>query len=251
MPKLLQLILLALLAGPWGTAISAELKVVFSQYTPPYVLEKGDGIVVDIVRAALEPAGYKIDPVFAPMGRGLDLYAKKRVDGITTIRESSRLSTNYSDAFIQYHNRVFSLAESGYAIKTMADIKDRSIIAFQDAHKYLGNEFSNAVAGNRRYQEMANQEKQTLALLLGKADLIVMDESVFHYYREKLIAEEKVARSVEVSHFSLFPPTPYKAAFSDPKVRDDFNLGLDAIRRNGRYQAIYKKYIDEYFVVKQ
>jgi hypothetical protein len=96
----------------------------------------------------------------------------------------------------------------------------------------------------------ANQEIQTLMLLLGRIDVAVMDESIFRFYREKLIAEGKAPRATEYEVFSLFPPTPYKTAFIDAKVRDEFNRALSAMRRDGRYGAIYRKYIDEYFVVK-
>ncbi len=40
------------------------IRVIFSSYTPPYVFENGNGIVIDIVTEALKPAGYNVVPVF-------------------------------------------------------------------------------------------------------------------------------------------------------------------------------------------
>ncbi|MBS1159643.1 MAG: extracellular solute-binding protein, family 3 [Proteobacteria bacterium] len=251
MSRLCRTLFLVCLTLSWGQAISRELKIVFFQYTPPYVFENGGGIVVDIVRAALEPAGYQISPVYLPIGRGSDLFAKKRVDGTTIIREDSRLVTNYSDDLMQYPNRAFALKTAKLSIKSVADLKDRSIVAFQDAHKYLGDEFARVVSSDRHYQEISNQEKQVLLLLQGQVEVAVMDENIFRFYREKLIAEGKIERSVEVDIFPLFPPTPFKAAFIDPKVRDDFNRGLATLRRDGRYNATYRKYIEEYFSAKR
>lgn len=247
MSHLLRVLSLVCLSLFWGQAFSGELKIVFFQYTPPYVFENGQGIVVDIVRAALEPAGYQITPIYQPIGRGSDLFAKKRVDGTTIIRENSRLVTNYSDTFMQYPNRAFALKDRKFSIKSVDDLKDKNVVAFQDAHKYLGDDFSRVAAANRRYQEVSNQEKQVFMLLLGQIEVAVMDENIFRFYREKLISEGKVERSAEVDVFPLFPPTLFKAAFIDPKVRDAFNRGLAALRASGRDRAIHRKYIDEYF----
>lgn len=228
-----------------------NLKIIFSQYTPPYVFENNTGIVVEIVREALKPSGYGIEPVYVPIGRGFELFAEKRVDGTVIIRENSGLLANYSDDFMQYHNRAFALSSRQYQLANLTDLKGKTIIAFQNAHKYLGEAFGKSVADNPNYKEIANQETQTLMLLLGRIDVDIMDESIFKFYREKLIAEGKVAATVNYDAFSLFPPTPYKTAFTDPAVRDAFNQELAKMRKDGRYEAIYRKYIDQYFAVKQ
>lgn len=239
------------LALPWDETLARDLKIIFSQYTPPYVLDEGNGIVLDIVRAALEPEDYRVIPVYAPIGRGFELFAEKRVDGTAIIVEASGLQANYSDDFMQYHNKAFTLKSSQLNIRNFDDLKGKSVIAFQNAHKYLGKDFGRAVAGNPNYKEIANQETQTLMLLLGRIDIAVMDESIFRFYREKLISEGKAPRSAEYVAFPLVPPTPYKTAFVDAKVRDDFNRGLASIRRNGRYDAIYHKYIEQHFTIKK
>jgi len=232
-------------------ALARELKVIFSQYTPPYVFEQGSGIVVDIVREALRPAGHQVVPVYVPIGRGFELFSEQRVDGTTIIRENSGLKANYSDDFMQYHNRAFTLKSRQLTVHSFADLAGKSIVAFQNAHKYLGGEFGRAVAGNPNYKEIFNQETQVLMLLLGRIDVAVMDESIFRFYLQKLIAEGKLPATVEYETFPLFPPTPYKAAFVDPKVRNDFNQGLAAMRRDGRYDAIYRKYVETNFSIKQ
>lgn len=245
------LFLFVCLAVLSGKALARDVQIIFYQYTPPYVFELGNGINVDIVRASLEPYGYHVVPVFVAMGRGFELFSEKRLDGITVIREDSGVSANYSNAYVQYHNHVFALKSRKLVIRSVDDLKGKAVIAFQNAHKFLGADFARAVAGNPDYKEMANQETQVLMLLLGRTDVAVMDESIFRFYREKLIAEGKVPRSTEYEAFSLFSATPYKAAFVDAKVRDDFNRGLAAIKRSGQYDAIYRKYIEQYFEVKK
>jgi polar amino acid transport system substrate-binding protein len=242
-----------LLGSSWAGAQAPgnELKIVFSQYTPPYVFENDTGIVVEIVNMALESSGYRVKPVYVPIGRGFKMFADKQVDGTTIIQESSGLKAEYSDNFMQYHNRAFVLQSRNLTIRALADLKGKTISAFQNAEKYLGPEFAQAVAGNPGYKEMAQQEAQAQMLLMGRFDVAVMDESIFKYYRQKLIAEGKVDKSQEFIGFAIFKPTSYKAAFNDPKVRDSFNKGIAAMRKDGRYDAIYRKYTEQYFAIKK
>lgn len=230
---------------------ATELKIIFSQYTPPYVFENGKGIVVDIVREALEPYGYRITPVYVPIGRGFELFSEKKVDGTAIIRENSGLKAFYSDNFMQYHNAAFTLKPRNIAIGKLDDLKDKAVVAFQNADKYLGPEFGATVANSKSYKELANQETQALMLLLGRIDVAVMDESIFRFYRQKLIAEGRAPGGSEVQASYLFAPTPYQTAFTDAKVRDDFNKGLAALRTSHRYDAIYKRYTEQYFDVKK
>lgn len=243
------LLSLAILCQP---ALARELKIVFLKYTPPYVLDESRGIVIDLMREALQPSGYEIVPIPLPIGKGFDLFAKGRADGTANIMENTDLDVYYSDDFIRYHNKAFALKSRSLVINSVADLKGkRKIIAFQSARKYLGDEYSRVTIGNYSYREMSNQEKQAYMLLKGDADVAIMDESVFQFFRGKLIAEGKVPADVEVDTFPIFPPTTFKAAFVDRHVRNDFNRGLAILRRNGRFAAIYREYVEEYFSVKQ
>ena len=239
------------LANAWGSAYARELKIVFSQYTPPYVFENGTGIVVDIVRAALAPAGYELTPVYAPIDRAFKLFADNKVDGTTIIQESSGIKANYSVNFMQYHNSCFALKVRNLGVRNISDLKDKSVVGFQNADKYLGQAFGRMASGNPKYVEMAQQEAQVQMLLLGRIDVAVMDESIFRYYREKLISEGRANRTQEIDTFNIFPPTPYKAAFTDAGIRDEFNKELSAMRKDGRYDAIYRKYVEQYFAIKK
>ena len=243
--------LLILCFGMGSHASAAELKIIFTQYTPPYVFEDGSGILVEIVRTALESAGHTVKPVYVPIGRGFKMFADKQADGTTIVQESSGLKAAYSENFMQYHNRAFALKARNLQIRAIGDLKGMSVTAFQNAEKYLGEEFRSAVAGNPKYKEIAQQDAQTHMLLLYRTDVAVMDESIFRYYRQRLIDEKKADRAQEYVAFNIFPPTAYKAAFHDAKVRDDFNKGIAAMRKDGRYDAVYRKYAERYFPVEK
>lgn len=231
-------------------AFAAELKIIFTKYTPPYVFEDGTGIIVDIVRTALEGRGHTVKPVYVPIDRGFKMFADKEVDGTTIIQEASGLQAEYSDSYMQYHNRAFALRSRNLNIRNVADLGDKVVVAFQNADRYLGPAFLLATASNPRYKEMAQQEAQAHMLLLGRIDVAIMDDNIFRYYRQKLIAEKKADPALDVVGYDILPATPFKAAFWDRKVRDDFNKGIAAMRKDGRYDAIYRKYTEQHFSAK-
>ena len=246
---------LCILAWSLFFAVAAEardLKVIFSSYTPPYVFqaseETGPGILVEIFQRAFAGSDYSLKPVFLPLGRGFKLLEEGKVDGLSISTVDLNLKAHYSDISIEYHNFAIGLAQRELQINKVEDLKGKSLIAFQKADTYLGAPFAAAVKGNPNYIEIANQENQVHMLLLGRTDLAVMDRSIFMYYRNKLIKEGKIAPEVDYRLYDLFEPSRYRAAFYDEAVRDAFNSGLRRLRDSGEYEAIYTKYIHDFYV---
>jgi polar amino acid transport system substrate-binding protein len=251
MKNIMRLLFLLHTLLAYSHASAQDLKIIFTKYTPPYVFENDTGVVVDIVRTALASSGYNVKPVYVPIGRGLKMFSDKQADGTTIIQENAGLQAYYSADFMQYHNRAFALKSRNFDIRSISDLKGKSVISFQSAAKSLGEEFRKIATRNPKYKEMAQQEAQVQVLLLGRTDVAVMDESIFRYYRQKLISEGKVAKNQEFVSFEIFPPTPYKAAFNDPAIRDAFDKGIAAMRKDGRYEAVYRKYDGQYFAIKK
>lgn len=229
-----------------------ELKVIFSSYTPPYVFqangETEPGILVEIFQRAFAGTDYSIKPVFLPLGRGFKLLEEGKVDGLSISTTNLNLKAHYSEISIEYHNFAIGIEQRDLQINKVEDLKGKSVIAFQKADTYLGDAFAAAVVDNPDYIEMANQENQVNMLLLGRTDLAVMDRSIFMYYRNKLIKEGKVSPEVDYRLYDLFEPSRYRAAFYDESVRDAFNEGLRRLRESGEYEAIYTKYIHDFYV---
>jgi len=250
MKNIMRLLFLLSFSLAYSCAAAQDLKIIFSKYTPPYVFENETGIVVEIVRTALEDKGYKIKPVYVPIGRGFKMFSDKEVDGTTIIQENTGLQAYYSDDFMQYHNLAFALKSRNFDIRSINDLRGKTIIGFQRADRSLGEDFREIVTRNSKYKELAQQEAQVQVLLLGRTDIAVMDESIFQYYRQQLINEGKADKNQEYVGFEIFSPTPYKAAFKDPQIRDAFNKGIAAMRKDGRYEAIYRKYNGQFFPIK-
>ncbi len=230
-----------------STDKAKPIHVIFSSYTPPYVFENGTGIVIDIVTEALNPAGYKVVPVFLPLGRGFKMFADREIEATSVIKKNAGLKNAfYSDYFMQYHNYAITL-KSGPRVDSISDLASLDVIAFQNAHLYLGKAYGEQVSSNPNYKELPNQEIQVLMLLSGRTDVAVMDKSIFRFYKNKLISEGKVSANVAVVLNNLFEPTRYRTAFIDRHIRDAFNQGLKKLYESGRYDEIYENYTDKYF----
>lgn len=243
MRKRLAVLLLAIMQIAALQSVSAEeLKLAVSLTLPPFVFADTDsGIDLEIVKEALALKGYTVKPVYMVYGRtAADLNAGK-VDGALTVTKERGLKNVYlSDQYICYENVAVSLKSKDYHITEIKDLAGKRIIAFQDASKILGSDFANAAKSSPSYYEIPDQENQVALLFKNRTDVIVLDINIFKYYQQNT---KKADTSPAVDIVTLFPASCYSVGFISEKVRDDFNEGLKELRKSGRYDEIFRKYI--------
>ncbi len=231
---------------------SKEVNVVFSYSTPPYVFKDGSGIVVSIVKEALAYKEHVLKPVFVNIGRSFELFRDGYVDASSIIQISSGLEAFYSDDFMEYYNAAFVLKNKHIKIEQLEDLKDLYTIAFQNAHVYLGEEFGKiSQLADKKYIEIADQKQQVYMLFKERTEVIIMDRNIFTFYKNLLIQEKKIDGNIKAELIELFSPTPYKMAFKDKTLRDDFNKGVAHLKKSGRFDAIYFEYSQKYFEIKK
>jgi polar amino acid transport system substrate-binding protein len=230
-----------------------NLIIAFGQDKPPFVFgQEKRGIEIDIVREALKIKGYTFAIEHMPNNRlqiAL-LGAKSNVDGVAGVRKKED-GTYYSDDFITFENFAITKKETGIVIKNISDLKGLTIVAWQAAYKDLGKEFENLFSPmppynspyfNKQYRELASQENQNKMFWAGRADVIVVDKTIFEFYRKTL--SNQFDTSKEVVYYGIFPElTHFQVAFKDKQTRDDFNEGLKYIKEKGIYQKLIDNYI--------
>lgn len=210
---------------------------------PPYNIQETDsGMELDIVREALARKGYTVKPKFVPFARVKRELIGKTVDGALTITPDFGIVAFYSDEHIVCQNVVVSLKKRQFDIRNISDLKDKSIVAFQDATTYLGKAFADMAKENPEYREMADQNLQINLLYSDRIDTIVLDKNIFQYHRKH---NDRVDTTQPVDIWHIFDPSPFRVAFIDKQVRDDFNEGLKQLRETGRYDEIVSKYISK------
>jgi len=212
---------------------------------PPYVIKENDtGIELEILREAFKVKGHTIDVQYLPHARTFLHIKSGKVDGIINTKEGMVEGVFYSDVVITFQNCAISLAKKKYPdLYNLTFLKDKYIVAFQKASVVFGHEFAKIVNANKKYHETANQKTQLSRLFMERdADFIIMEKNIFRYFRKTEKSAIANTYKLPVTFHYIFPPTNYKFAFSDKKIRDDFNLGLKTIKSNGVYERIIKKY---------
>lgn len=242
MKRFLTLMLMAMLCAPFA-AVAEKISMVIGLALPPYVIADQDtGIELEIVRESLAYRGHELVPVYVPFWRVLSMLEQGLTDAAMTVNEDSGIRDGvfYSQPHITYQNQAISLKSRSFPIFGIEDLAPYSILAFQNARKYLGADFAAMARDNPQYQEIALQAKQVVMLYAGRIDLVVMDKNIFNYYRQQ---EVRIVTDADVQRFELFPPSHYKVAFVRADWRDDFDAGLKYLHESGHYEAIVNRFI--------
>jgi polar amino acid transport system substrate-binding protein len=198
------------------------------------------GIEYEIIRDALAASGHAVKAEIYPLARVIAMAKAGNVMAAAPVQESHRTGRFLSDVYITYDNVALSLASSGVSLTRLSDLSGLRVLAFQRAKAALGRNFANAVELNPQYDEISDQVAQVRMLYIGRTDVIVVDRKIF----DAIVNDPAYGfdSSVPVNEWRLFPKTEYRVAFLLERHRDDFNAGLARLRKDGRYDAIMKRY---------
>lgn len=213
------------------------LVIAVGESMPPFFIE-GDppsGLELDIVKGALEGSGHQLQPLFVPYGRAERLYLAGRVDAYATTERKS--AGFYSLPHITYENVAVTLKSNALALGSLEQLAGMRVHAFQHARGLLGASFAGVVKKMASYQERGRLEDSLRMLEKGRLDVVVVDINILRYLQRKGVVGEGLA-----VHF-LFPTLHYRILFRDKGERDDFNKGLERLRRSGDYYRLQERYL--------
>ncbi|MBN7819731.1 substrate-binding periplasmic protein [Bowmanella yangjiangensis] len=224
-------------------ANAAEIKIAASLTIPPYILaESKSGMEVEIVREALLQSSHSMELSFVPLKRVYESIREGKVDaGMTLMKSDEHSDLYFSESHISYQNVAISLQKNDFKIDSVSDLKGKTVMAFQNATKYLGKEFDLVASDKSKYSEKANQDVQIAMLFSGKVDVIVLDINIFKSLRKQ---ESRVDTSADIVVHELFPRNDMRVAFRDENLRNDFDLGLKKIKETKSYEQIISKYVE-------
>ncbi|MCY0965778.1 substrate-binding periplasmic protein [Parathalassolituus penaei] len=237
------LLLLLLL---WNASSLADVvRIAAAQSLPPYIIsESNAGAELDVVREALALVGHELDLVYVPFGRLGATLGTGSVQAAFPLQPGIGHENFYfSDVHMVYANAVYGRADREWVIHNIADMGCCSVLAFRQAKIILGDDFEKMAMQNTRYTETALQQSQVEMLVSERIDLLVMDENIFHYYLRQYQRRQFDKRAIpELVSLYRFDPSPYRVAFLDLSLRNDFNHGLQMLRDSGRYDLILQRY---------
>lgn len=218
-----------LLAGTLPFQAGAEpVHMGLSLSIAPYVIpENHSGVEMEIIRAALNVRDHGLVPKYLPLARSFMEFDQGKLDGVINVKPGMVESGYYSDEVIVFENMAVSLARNEFAIETIADLKDKDVVAFQRAGAILGEAFDQMARANPHYREVANQIVQINLLFTGRTDAVVMDRNIFRYFRKQAQIQDLPGVDVrqKVRYHRLFPRTHYRCAFKRRDICRDFDFG--------------------------
>jgi len=235
-----------------SVCLAQEVRIGIGFAVPPYVIQEEDaGVEVDIIREAFRAVGHDAAFVYLPNLRLPLAFAQGTVECVAVnaaydLAGDSGRAAYSSDITVVFQNYAVTLQKSHVSIASIQDLGGKKVLAFNNASKYLGPEFAAMAKSNPGYRELADQSLQVRMLYSKRVDSVISDKRIFTYWRNKLVRlflSDTMDISQPLVFNAIFPPAPRHVAFGDSDMRDAFNLGLAAIKKNGVFDAIEAKYI--------
>lgn len=235
-------------------ALARDVRIGIGFVLPPYVIREGNqGLEVEIIQQALAAAGHSPVFVYLPNLRLPMELSRGTLDAVAAnmaydLGRETGLPVFHSAETIAYHNYAITLAEKGLMVNSLEDLRGHRVLTFQNARKYLGPEFRQITAVLAQYRELADQSLHAGMLYADRTDILISDKRIFYYWRKKLV-ESPQAKGLglgrPLTFHDIFPPSPRAVFFMDRKLRDDFDRGLDELRKRGEIKALCLKYLGE------
>ncbi|WP_413702017.1 substrate-binding periplasmic protein [Psychromonas sp. KJ10-10] len=230
-----------------STSKAKEILMAFSLDIPPYIFQEYDkGIEIDMINAALAVRGHVIKPVYFPLGRIPLAFRNETVDAVMGDMgvDLSLYGGFYADPAIIYQNVFITLHKNNMTIREPKDLDGLRVVSFQESEKRYPK-WMKKVKDEKRLYGVSNQMSQVRLLLLERYDVVLSDKYIFKYFLKELQDKSKQPDVLLDEHNFLDLNTDnYRPIFRDEKIRDDFNFGLEQIKKTGQYQKIYSFYLN-------
>lgn len=224
----------------------AEVTMSFAEKIPPYIIpETNSGIELEVIGEALAYKGHVLKPKYFPLARVPISFKDNWVDAAMTDlgEDLSKIGGYYGNPAVWYNNIFITLKERNITINQPEDLKGLIVTSFQGAVKRYPK-WLKQVKKDNNYKEQHNQKLQVLVLNKKRVDVILSDRKIYKYYALKLKREEGIIlKPIQEHQFIKLNLMNYRPIFRNKQIRDDFNEGLKHIKNNGKYQAIYDKYL--------
>lgn len=209
---------------------------------PPFIIEKnGVGLQLDLIREAFISVNHKVNFTHLPLGRSVSGFKRFNADGIATLPANyEHPSIFVSKPYITYQNVAVSLTDDNLSIDKIVDLSGKSVVAFQNAKKFLGDDYNASVSLSTNYREIAAQTQQIEMLFSHRTEVIILDINIFKYFVKSHVGG-RYNQSYTIH--PIFDERGYAAGFSTEQHRDMFDQGITLIKEQGVYQLVLDRYL--------
>ena len=231
-----------LVSAAWAEEVSVGL----GDHLAPYIVpEAGTGFEVEVFREALAHSGHVMKPVFLPIKRAATMFADGKLDAamMDSGIDLAAKGGLYADPAVVYDNVFIALSDRHLAVRSPADLRGLSVLAFPGALTRYPDWLSEVDKAGK-YRETNNQILQVLSLRAGEFDVVLSDRYVFRYYAVQL-RRRRALPAFKTTEYPVIveDPRDYRAVFRNPTVKADYEAGLRFLRESGRYAALFSQYV--------
>jgi len=202
----------------------------------------GQGIALQIVRAAFKEEGHEVEMKFAPWARSINSVKEGSVDILVSTWWTKERSTflNYSDKYLVNNIKFIKRTGDSFEFDGLASLNGKTVGIIRD-YGY-GDKFKKA--NNFKKPETNKLINNLKKLTSNRLDLTLEDEIV----ARALIKNEapELKDKISFSTTSLSSNTLHiTSGLKNPKNKQiitAFNKGLEKIKKNGIYDSILKSH---------
>ncbi len=222
-----------------------EIVIGAGNFAPYFIADEHSGVFTDIINAAFEHLPqYQVTFRFGlSVNRMVNDFEEGRLDATANIFADHEVEGCKTDPVFRFQDVAVTLKEKHLTISTIADLKDKRIIVYQGATTFLGQNFHIMAAYNPYYKETAKPYLQPRMVATGRVDVSVGDIYMFFHNLPEWSNGQAAPEQFEVHE--IFPVLYTHLVFRDSALCEEFNRALRIIQENGRYEAIYQRYLQQ------
>lgn len=214
---------------------------------PPYMIEAdGTGIFIDLIKEAFQAVGHTTKIKFLPNRRAFVDFEDKKADGVFYYVGDKGQGTCKTEDYGNYTTTLITLKKNNIKINSFNDLAGKKVGAFFGAKELFASMYSDyagAITKTADYQEEADITRITKLLLNDRIDVGLFDWRIF-LWTAKTDAQGSAFGIADAEHHPILRPSLIGLQMRNTQHCDDFNKGLAVLKKDGRYDAIYKKYVD-------
>lgn len=223
--------------------LSARTIVLATDPFPPFHSPevKGYGFFAEIVQAAFKETGHDLKIEFVPWNRALELSENGYYDGVIGALYSDERSKKYlfSDTVYKMGLSIFVNKNNKFTKKDLESKKNLKLGRVR-GYYYPSEE---SFIKNHSIIESSTLENSLGALINNRLDYIIEANTVIsHMLNQKFKNSKDKVVEVETLNYQEYKILISKKIKDKEEILNDFNFGLEKIKKNGVYSKILKKY---------
>ena len=226
---------------------AGDLTGSFAAGKAPYLWTEDNephGAEFDIVRAVMRRAGFGVHVRAMSNNRLIATFAEPGIDFATGLQSADLQGFCHTAVYMNYHNVAITKRSRHIVLDSISDLAPHKVAIRQYLYQDLGLDRPGTglpATLPDSFTEFALQDQQVRFFFADRADVIVIDHTIFQWYAKRL--DLQTAPGDELEYHDIFPRRHgVRAVFKESRLCALFDKNLAAIVADGTYRTIWESY---------